>query len=304
MRTFLVLLKRNIKLFFNDKGMFLTSLITPLILLVLYATFLGNVYKESFIQNFPEHLVVSESVISGLVGGQLMSSILAVSCVTVAFCSNFLSVQDKVTGSALDFTVSPVESTKLSISYYVASLVSTLIICLTSTIVCFIYLAITGWYLSVSDVLLFLLDVFLLSVFGTILSSIVNCFISTQGQMSAVGTIISSTYGFICGAYMPISSFPLGLQKVLSFLPGTYGTSLMRSHAMNGAIKSLEESGLSQEYITSLKDAIDSNVYFLEYSVPDFVKFLIIIITIILLSAVYILLNIKNRKKLRQSKTD
>ena len=117
--------------------------------------------------------------------------------------------------------------------------------------------------------------------------------------MSAVGTIISSTYGFICGAYMPISSFPLGLQKVLSFLPGTYGTSLMRSHAMNGAIKSLEESGLSQEYITSLKDAIDSNVYFLGYSVPDFVKFLIIIITIILLSAVYILLNIKNRKKLR-----
>ena len=194
---------------------------------------------------------------------------------------------------------SPVESTKLSISYYVASLVSTLIICLTSTIVCFIYLAITGWYLSVSDVLLFLLDVFLLSVFGTILSSIVNCFISTQGQMSAVGTIISSTYGFICGAYMPISSFPLGLQKVLSFLPGTYGTSLMRSHAMNGAIKSLEESGLPQEYITSLKDAIDSNVYFLGYSVPDFVKFLIIIITIILLSAVYILLNMKNRKKLR-----
>ena len=178
MRTFMVLLKRNIKLFFNDKGMFLTSLITPLILLVLYATFLENVYKESFIQNFPAQFVVSEDVINGLVGGQLMSSILAVSCVTVAFCSNFLSVQDKVTGSSLDFTISPVESTKLSLSYYVASLVSTLIICLTSTIVCFIYLAITGWYLSIVDVLLFLLDVFLLSVFGTIISSIINCFIS------------------------------------------------------------------------------------------------------------------------------
>ena len=297
MRIFLILLKRNIKLFFNDKGMFFTSLITPLILLVLYATFLGNVYKESFIQNLPAHSVVSESVINGLVGGQLMSSILAVSCVTVAFCSNFLSVQDKVTGSAVDFTISPVETTRLSISYYVASLVSTLIICLTSTIVCFIYLAITGWFLSISDVLLFVLDVFLLSVFGTVISSIVNCFISTQGQMSAVGTIVSSTYGFICGAYMPISSFPLGLQKVLSFLPGTYGTSLMRSHAMNGAIKSLEESGLPQEYITSLKDAMDSNVYFLGHNVPDLAKFLIIIMTIIVLSSLYILLNHKKQKK-------
>ena len=31
-----ILIKRNIKLFFKDKGMFFTSLITPAILLVLY----------------------------------------------------------------------------------------------------------------------------------------------------------------------------------------------------------------------------------------------------------------------------
>ena len=33
---------RNTKLFFKDKGMFFTSLITPLILLVLFVKFLGN----------------------------------------------------------------------------------------------------------------------------------------------------------------------------------------------------------------------------------------------------------------------
>ena len=38
MKTFLALTKRNIKVFFKDKGMFFTSLITPLILLVLYST--------------------------------------------------------------------------------------------------------------------------------------------------------------------------------------------------------------------------------------------------------------------------
>ena len=42
------LIRRNTKLYFRDKGMFLTSLITPMILLVLYGTFLGNIYEDSF----------------------------------------------------------------------------------------------------------------------------------------------------------------------------------------------------------------------------------------------------------------
>ena len=35
MRTFSALVRRNVKMFFKDKGMFFTSLITPIILLVL-----------------------------------------------------------------------------------------------------------------------------------------------------------------------------------------------------------------------------------------------------------------------------
>ena len=102
MSTAFILIKRNIKLFFKDKGMFFTSLITPAILLVLYVTFLGNVYRDSFTSNLPDSLKLSEDIIEGLVGGQLISSILAVSCVTVAFCSNFLMVRDKANGTIRD----------------------------------------------------------------------------------------------------------------------------------------------------------------------------------------------------------
>ena len=55
-----IIIKRNIKLFFKDKGMFFTSLITPAILLVLYVTFLGNVYRDSFTSNLPDSLKLSE----------------------------------------------------------------------------------------------------------------------------------------------------------------------------------------------------------------------------------------------------
>lgn len=296
MSTVFALIKRNIKLFFKDKGMFFTSLITPAILLVLYATFLGNVYRDTFDTNLPDALNLSESLIDGLVGGQLISSILAVSCVTVAFCSNFLMVQDKANGSIKDLRISPVKSSVLSMSYYIATLLSTLIICFAATGICLVYVAAVGWYMSVFDVLFLLLDVVLLVLFGTALSSIINFFLSTQGQISAVGTIISAGYGFICGAYMPISSFGEGLQKALSFLPGTYGTALVRIHFMRGALAEMQNQGVPAEVIKSIKDSLDCNLYFFGEQVSVPMMYLILSGSVVLLIVLYILMNTMKRR--------
>ena len=136
-------------------------------------------------------------------------------------------------------------------------------------------------------------------LFGTALSSVISFFLSTQGQISAVGTIISAGYGFICGAYMPISSFSPGLQKVISFLPGTYGTALTRDHAMQGALAEMETEGIPAELIEELKDALDCNLYFFEKQVSIPAMYGILVATIIILIAVYILLNKLQNKKCR-----
>ena len=296
MKTVSLLIKRNCKLFFKDKGMFFTSLITPGILLVLYATFLSNVYKNSFTAGLPSGVFLSDGIINGLVGGQLISSLLAVSCVTVSFCSNFLMVQDKVNGSIRDLKMSPVRSSLLSIGYYIATLLSSLIICLSAAALSIIYVAAIGWYMSAADVLLFLLDTVLLVFFGTALSSVINFFLSTQGQLSAVGTIISACYGFICGAYMPISSFGSGLQKIVSFLPGTYGTSLLRNHALRGVLAEMNTQGLPNEAIASLRDSVDCNIYFLGNTVSIPTMYLIISGAILLLVGIYIIMNALKKK--------
>ena len=296
MTTTAVLIKRNIKLFFKDKGMFFTSLITPAILLVLYATFLGNVYRDTFTAGLPQGVKMDEGLIDGLVGGQLISSILAVSCITVAFCSNFLMVQDKVNGSIKDLRISPVKPATLSVGYYIATLISTLIVCFVAAGICLGYVAIVGWYMRISDVLFLLLDVLLLSLFGTALSSLINFFLNTQGQISAVGAIISAGYGFICGAYMPIASFSGGLQKVLLFLPGTYGTSLVRNHAMGGVFAEMEEQGIPGVVVDSMRDAIDCNLYFFDEKVQISEMYIVIGVTVVLLVGVYILLNTLKKK--------
>ncbi len=297
MSILFMLIKRNVKLFFKDKGMFLTSLITPIILLVLYATFLGNVYRDSFTSNLPDALKLSESIIEGLVGGQLISSILAVSCVTVAFCSNFLMVQDKANGTIKDFKISPVKASTLSMGYYFATLLSTLIICFVATGICLIYVAIVGWHMSLTDIFLLFFDILLLVLFGTALSSVINFFLSTQGQISAVGTIISSGYGFICGAYMPISSFGEGLQKTISFLPGTYGTSLIRNHAMQGVLAKMQNQGIPTEIIAEIRDSLDCNLYFFDNQVSTSTMYMILCFTVLLLIATYILLNTFKKDK-------
>lgn len=297
MKTLLALIKRNTKLFFKDKGMFFTSLITPAILLLLYATFLGNVYRGSFTSALPDGLSIPEKLINGCVGGQLISSILAVSCVTVSFCSNMLMVQDKVSGSIHDLTISPVKAPVLALGYYISTIISSLTVCLTAAAICLCYVGAVGWYLSFSDVLLLIADVVLLVLFGTALSSIINFFLSTQGQISAVGSIISSVYGFICGAYMPISQFADGLQKVISFLPGTYGTSLVRNHAMNGVFKEMAAQGFPEEVVEAIKDSVDCNLYFFESKVEIPQMYAILGITCIALIAVYIIMNTVKIKK-------
>lgn len=285
------LIKRNSKLFFKDKGMFFTSLITPVILLVLYATFLAKVYRDSFASAIPEYFFVPDKLIDATVGGELISSLLAVCCVTVAFCSNMLMVQDKVSGARRDLTITPVRKSTLALGYYIATAMSTLIICFIAAGAGFIYLANIGWYLSVQDVLGILLDIFLLVMFGTALSSIINFFLTTQGQISAVGTIISAGYGFICGAYMPIASFGEGLQRVISFLPGTYGTSLLRNHALRGVYEEMADLGFPSEIIEGIKDGIDCNLYFFGDKVELGTMYIILGGAVVVLVGVYVLLN-------------
>ncbi len=297
MMTLRILIGRNTRLFFKDKGMFFTALITPMILLVLYATFLGNVFRDAFLSGIPEGITLPDKLVGGFVGGQLISSILAVSCVTVAFCSNLLVVQDKANGTIRDLTVAPVSPATLALSYYISTFVTTLFICLAAALLCFVYVGFIGWYFTVTDVLLLLLDVVLVSLFGTAFSSAVNFFLSSQGQMSAVGSIVSSCYGFICGAYMPISQFSEGLQRVIAFLPGTYGTSLFRNHALGGVFREMEALSLPYECIDGVKRSIDASIFFFDNKVSLGVMYLVVTGVTLLLIGVYIALHAKRYKR-------
>ncbi len=288
MKKIINLTIRNIKVYFSDKGMFFTSLITPAILLILYSTFLANVYKDAFISAIPDGIQISNKLLNGLVSGQLVGSLLSVSCITVAFCSNMLMVQDKVNGNLKDLIITPTDKKILAISYFLASFISTLIVNLFALGLCLIYIAINGWFMNINDILLIVLNVISLTLFGCILSSLINSFLSTQGQISAVGSIVSSMYGFIAGAYMPMSQFGTGLRNALLFLPTTYATALMKNSVMESTFRELGKI-IPNDVINSLKESIDIRLIFNNNVISISTMYLIVIITIIVLFILYIL---------------
>ena len=61
MKAVISLVNRNRKLFFRDKGMFFSALITPFILIVLYCNIFSEVYKDSFTSAFPEGFTITDN---------------------------------------------------------------------------------------------------------------------------------------------------------------------------------------------------------------------------------------------------
>ena len=276
------LVKRNTKCYFKDKVTFFMSLITPLILLVLFVTFLRNVYIESFKTALSENnLEINNRIIEG-----------------IAFCSNVIMIEDKINSAVNDFNVSPVNKTTVSIAYFVSNFFVTFIVLMCVMIIGHIYLASVGWYIEVGDVFMIIVDCICGILFGTLLAGVVESFVTTQGGLSAVVTLVSSMYGFICGAYMPISSFSKGLQNFLCMLPGTYSVGILRNHYMSGYISALSEAGVPTEALNSVKDSFDANLYVFGNNVPLGAMYGILLGTCAVLLAVYItIVFVKNKRR-------
>ncbi|MCH5147398.1 MAG: ABC transporter permease [Clostridiales bacterium] len=296
------LVQRNIKCYFKDKFLFFVSLITPLILLVLFVTFLRSVYIDSFDGIFKEvGFTVPESgkrVVEGLAGSWLLSSLLAVCSVTVAICSNAVMVSDKIDGSINDLRISCVKGTTVSVSYFIANFIVTMIVMLVVTVIGFIYLAAVGWYITVGNVFLIFVDLICCVLFGTLLAGVIESFISSQGGLSAVSTLVSSMYGFICGAYMPLSQFAESMRNFICVLPGTYGVGILRNHVMSGYVEKLGELSLAAEGQKALMDGFDNNLYVGGTQIPLWAMYVILLGTCAILLGAYIaIVLLKDKKK-------
>lgn len=96
---------------------------------------------------------------------------------------------------------------------------------------------------------------------------------------------------------MPISQFGTGLQKILSYMPSTFGTSLLRNHAMRGVFEEMGNQGIPKEVIEGIKDSIDCNIYVNGSQVATSTMLYVLLGTIAALIAIYVLINYISARK-------
>lgn len=89
---------------------------------------------------------------------------------------------------------------------------------------------------------------------------------------------------------MPISNFGTGLQKVLFYLPSTYGTSLLKNHMLRGIIEEVEKQNLPEKMIAAVKDTLDGNPQFRGHvvSVEQMIMIMVMVGSIVLLGVLYL----------------
>ena len=79
---------------------------------------------------------------------------------------------------------------------------------------------------------------------------------------------------------------------MISFLPGTYGTSLLRNHALAGVYQEMADTGFPSEVIEAIKDSVDCNLYFFDSKVETGTMYLILAGSTAVLIGIYIVMNL------------
>ena len=83
---------------------------------------------------------------------------------------------------------------------------------------------------------------------------------------------------------------------MLSFLPGTYGTSLIRNHALAGVYREMANVGFPAQVVEAIKDSVDCNLYFSGDKVSIEAMYAVLGGAVVLFVALYILLNVIRKR--------
>ena len=120
MRTTLTLVGRNLTIYFRDRtGVFL-SLLSALILLLLYTLFLGSLQVDTIRESLPN---ATEDEVRAFVNTWVLAGIIMITTFTTGFGSMGVFVDDRVSGRFRDFRVAPLKRWQLILGYLGAAFV-------------------------------------------------------------------------------------------------------------------------------------------------------------------------------------
>lgn len=235
------LVRRNLKLFLKDKAAVFFSLLAPMIVLLLFLLFLGDMQVDT-VAVFLDAAGVAytDKTVHAFVDSWMFAGVMGVACITVSFGANGVMVEDKQHGLLDDYTASPVRGWVVTAAYFIFNFIVTSLICLSVLFVSFIYLAAFGRFYMNAATAFALIGLTLVSALSaTVITVFIASFFQSNNAFSAFSGILSAAVGFVIGAYMPLSMYPKAIQYIVLFVPGSYSAALYRSLFMQAPLDAL-----------------------------------------------------------------
>lgn len=262
MRGISGLIKRNLLLFFKDWQSILFSLLTSIIVLVLYLLFLKGTFVsaiQSAMEQYPGLAsMVPQKDIAMFANLFLLSGILGSAMISVPFSCITVLVKDRANKVDYDILATPMKREQIIFAYFVSAV-------LTSTLLTDIILAVGligirmqgNMYLNISQVVKAFSIVALGSISASAIFMIIVLFFKTVSACEAFFGILSAASGFVIGAYIPISQFSNEVQTVCNLFPASQITIMLRNILLNGLLEHINISlqGVDQGmFVLSLKE--------------------------------------------------
>ncbi|MBF4994357.1 ABC transporter permease [Arthrobacter gandavensis] len=226
MNVVLDITTRNLRLFFRDRLGVFFSLVSALVVFLLYTLFLGNLQTEGLGQSFPQ---ATEDEIRGFVDSWMFAGILGITTITTALGAMVVFVEDSGSGRFQDFLVSPIRREKLILGYLLSAVLISMVMTALVLVVSLVYLFVVSGVTLAAVPLLKICGYLTLACFAfSALSAFAVSFIRTPGAYSALSTIVGTVLGFIAGSYIPVGNFPEGVRQFVSALPFLQSSMLVR----------------------------------------------------------------------------
>ena len=262
MRGILGLIKRNLLLFFKDWQSILFSLLTSIIVLVLYLLFLKGTFvsaMQSAMEQYPGSAsMVSETDIDMFANLLLLTGILGSAMISVPFSCITTLVRDRASKVDYDILATPLKRGQIIFAYFVSAVLSsTLLIGIILTIGLVGIRMQGNIYMNASQVVKAFSIVALGSISASAIFMIIVLFFKSVSACEAFFGILSAASGFVIGAYIPISQFSNGVQTVCNLFPASQITIMLRNMLLNGLLTHINTSlaGTDQGmFVFSLKE--------------------------------------------------
>ena len=262
MRGISGLIKRNLLLCFKDWQSILFSLLTSIIVLVLYLLFLKGTFVSAIQRAMEQYpglaSMVPQKDIDMFANLFLLSGILGSAMISVPFSCITVVVKDRANKVDYDILSTPLKRGQIIFAYFVSAVLTSILLNSIILAVGLIGIRMQGnMYLNISQVVKAFSVVALGSISASAIFMIVVLFFKTVSACEAFFGILSAASGFVIGAYIPISQFSNEVQTVCNLFPASQITIMLRNILLNGLLEHINTSlqGVDQGiFVLSLKE--------------------------------------------------